>query len=184
MYRVGRYTSIRPLIAEDAVWLYAAAAAEEIPWQWQGEPVSGDGFSRSQWQSAFQQAIVESREDSAPIGHLVLYGADFHNQRAYLSVGYRSECRGRAWPLEGLAMFVDWSFDRYPFRKLYLEAFEQRLDQFSSALSRGPFVREAVLQEYRYFRGAWSDVHVLSLSRLDWEMSPLSRLARRQLEYE
>lgn len=178
MQREGIYTAVRPLNADDLPTIYSWVVSEQIAWSWYGEPVSSDGFARSVWQGAFQQGVVQSRDDGSLLGHLALYGADMHNQRCYVAVGYPEEYQRRGWPLEGLAMFLDWSFERFPFRKLYFEVFEQRMHQFSSVTSRGPIREEAVLEDYNFFRGKWSNVHVLSLRRDDWESSPLRRLGR------
>ena len=80
--------------------------------------------------------------------------------------------------VEAVALAIDYAFETWPWRKLYLEVPEYNLELFRSGLDRY-FVRDkGVLREHVYLDGRYWDVHVLAITREMWATWAVPSLAR------
>ncbi len=68
----------------------------------------------------------------------------------------------------GAALFLEYVFRGWSFRKLYFELPEFNLAQFSRGVNR-LFVEEGRLREHLYYDGRFWDKVILALYRTTWE---------------
>jgi RimJ/RimL family protein N-acetyltransferase len=112
------------------------------------------------------QFVILPKTDKSQLAGLVMaYGATLQDGYCYLGVMIDSKFQGGA--LEGVALFIRYLFDHWPFRKIYLETVEYDLQQFQSAVSSGLFREEGRLRAHQYFRDQYWDVHLLAAYRED-----------------
>jgi hypothetical protein len=117
----------------------------------------------------------------APIsmGLLVAYGADFRNGFAYIGLA-RLKSSGSSIPdarvaAEAFALFVDYVFQAFSFRKLCIEVAEFNLGQFASLTAL--LEQEARYRDHVFLGGRWWDLLAFSLWRESWP-EVRSRLSR------
>lgn len=162
---------LRALDAGDLPWLRAAETDELLAFRWRlrGTHPSPQEFVEQIWQGVLALFVVERAGDGAPIGVLSAYQPDHRN----------GHCRVAAARLEpadsmdtsfmsGMALFFDYLFGGWPFRKLYFETPEFNLSQFASAVDRGLLRVEARLTEFMFLADRYWDMLFLSVDRPNW----------------
>lgn len=78
--------------------------------------------------------------------------------------------------------FIDILFSSYPLRKVYFTIFGYNTESLTSNIQAG-FTEEAVLKEFKYFKGSFYDLHVLSISRDDF-YSKFSFILKEEMAHE
>ena len=76
--------------------------------------------------------------------------------------------RGTGLGIRAAVLFVGYLFEIYSLHKVYSMVYSYNEQSLSSCLAAG-FTEEGVLKEYRFNHGTWHDLHVLSLTRSDFE---------------
>ena len=124
-------------------------------------------FASSLWNDVLTQFMIVS-PDGQILGLVVAYGAESHHAKVAVTLTEEAHGSGIAW--EGPILFVDFLFDHWPFRKLYVETTQTTFDERLRSLTR--FMRvEGVLREHEFVNGAYEDQQILALYREDWRQS-------------
>lgn len=131
------HVRLRALDIADLDWLRAAETDELLAFRWRlrgGHPSPND-FVDQLWHGLLVMFVVEKVDDSASVGILSAYQADQRNGHCRVA-GARLSLDGSMDSsfLAGLALFLDYLFGGWPFRKVYLETPEFNLPQFASAV--------------------------------------------------
>jgi hypothetical protein len=174
---------LRALGMEDLDWLRAAETDELLAFRWRlrgGHP-SPQEFVDQLWGGLLVMFVVEKHEQ--PIGILSAYQADQRNGHCRVA-GARLNLDGSMDSsfLAGLALFFDYLFGGWPFRKLYLETPEFNLQQFASAVDRGFLHAEATLKDFVFLADRYWDVVFLSVTRDMWAAVRSSAVGRHLLK--
>jgi hypothetical protein len=168
---------LRALSLRDTEWLRDAETDEFLAFRWRLHGAHPNPFDAEQiWVGALALFVVERASDASVMGILSAYQADQRN----------GHCRVAAARLEpgksmdtgfmsAVAIFFDYLFGGWPFRKLYLETPEFNVPQFASVIDRGLMSVEARLREFVFLSGRYWDMLFLSVSRETWNLFRSSR---------
>jgi hypothetical protein len=140
-----------------------------LRWRQRGVTRSPEQWAHATWADVLAQFLVVENEREHPVGWVCLFRANFQDGHANLSVARFADQRTRS-PLVvlGLALFLQYTFTCWNFRKLYLSVPEYNLSQFESAVGRYVQI-EGCLRDHSYFDGRYWDHFTLALYRRDWE---------------
>lgn len=166
----GQFARLRPVNQKDYGFLYdiSLSAKNNARWRYRGVTPSPDRFIADLWSGILAQFIIESPDSNKPAGLVVAYNADLGNGTIYLGVLLDNEYHRKVWPLEAIGMFVDYLFQNWTFRKIYVETTEFSAADFASA-AKVLFEEEGRLREHQYFQGRYWDFIYYALTRKRWE---------------
>lgn len=146
-------------------FLFSYAVRDEQNWRWNGRPVGPEAFRESLWDRVHAQFVV-ARTDGAPVGVVRAYGANFHHRYVYVQVGFvDSEVRFGT-TMEATALFVNYLFERWDFRKLYAEVTDS-YPAFAAGAEKY-FDVEGRLRDHIFINGRYRDLLILSIRRERW----------------
>lgn len=132
--------------------------------RYRGATLSPEQFQSRIWDGSFAQFVIEHRARAGVIGHVAAYDPHPSNGYCTISVIGSREFAGSGLILEGLAVFVFYLLDLWPFRKIYAEVPGFAYHHFASGLQRY-FREEGRLRNHHFALGRWWDVHILALYR-------------------
>lgn len=168
---VGRWCWLRPLTDSDAEFIYRAelTGANLTRYRFAGRTPSRDQVWASFFQGVECAFAVCRRGADEPLGTAVVFDADYRNGHAKLAAAmYDKQLRG--WPLEGVALAIDYAFRVFNLRKLYLDVLEFNLPQFGSAVGT-LFEVEGRLRDHHYLDGEYWDMAILSIEQASWKVN-------------
>jgi hypothetical protein len=164
-----KYVGLRCVNPEDYRLMRAGEQAGElgVRWRFRGGSLSPEDWSRALWQSVLAQFIVVAIPAGTPLGLVVAYRPSFQDRHAYFAA--RRWSMGAQSPLFllGSALFLDYVFTCWDFRKLYMEVPEFNMPQFASGLGR-LIAEEGRLRGHYWFDGRHWDQVILALYRARW----------------
>jgi RimJ/RimL family protein N-acetyltransferase len=166
----GAHVSLRPILHADYEPMMLAELSDALGprWRHRGRTPSPDEFVRSMWTGVLAQFLVIDHASGMPVGVTSIYNADFNDGFAYFALAKFDPARPSRRLLEGAALFLDYAFANWPFRKLYAESIEENFEQFHSAV-RWLFREEGRLRGHVFLEGHYTDTLVLALYRETWE---------------
>jgi RimJ/RimL family protein N-acetyltransferase len=166
---VGRWTGIRPPTGADVQWLQEriVAGAFGNRSRFGALAPSVDELAQNIGRDAVSTMIIHRADSSDPIGIAQLFNYDGLRRTGRLSIAIEREAWSKAWPLEGLGLFVFYLFESFPLRTLYMEASAASLGDYGSGIGKF-FVHEATLREHEWSEGRLQDMHILSMTREAW----------------
>ena len=82
----------------------------------------------------------------------------------------RPDAARSGWAIECLALFFNYVFTAWNFRKLYAVVLENNYEELESGMGKW-FVTEGRLEEHEYYDGRYWDLVFLTIRREDWETS-------------
>lgn len=174
----GRRVHLRPVHPSDYEYLYALATGEQtgFRWRYRGVSPSPESFAQGLWQQVIAQFVVERRSDGERLGHVVAFDANERNGFCHIGILLDPEVEGAGWAFEAAALFVEYLFTLWPFRKLYGEVLEFNYAAFESGRDRW-FREEGRLRAHEYHDNRYWDLVLVALHREDWERdaSPILR---------
>jgi RimJ/RimL family protein N-acetyltransferase len=181
----ARHVGIRPVTMADYDFLFSLAASEEtgFRWRFRGGPPRPERFPDDLWSQAFVQFIVEHVKTGRPLGLATAYAANLRDRYCFISFILIPAATG-GWALEGAALFVNYLFRHWGFRKLHGEVLEFNLSNFRSGIGR-LFEEEGRFRDHEFFDGRYWDVVNITLWRDEWEKKSghlMSRLLRNHSE--
>jgi len=138
-----------------------------LRWRHAGATSSPEEFVRRIWSGVLCQHIVVRKADNYALGVAVCSGADFAHGFAHLGFARFDPERPSLEFMEGAAIFIDYLFSVWPFRKLYLEVPEYNLDQVGSGLRR-LFREEGRFADHFVVGQTLWDQHIFAIERDDW----------------
>lgn len=176
---VGRRITLLPTVPDHYPFLYELATSQEIGFRWRygGQIPQYEVFVQQMWTGVLAQFLITKTESGQALGLTVAYNADLRNGHAYIAAVMD---QNEAFPgsgVEASALFLNYVFATWNFRKLYAEVLEFNLPQFSSGLGNA-FKEEGVLRAHQYYGGRFWDMHLVAYYRETWEVEG-SRLLER-----
>jgi hypothetical protein len=179
----GRSVLLRPVTPEDYHSLHGVELGPDLGprWRFRGATPSPEQWSQVTWSSTLAQFLVVSRQSNKPIGITAVHQANFQDGYAYMSAASFEPSRPSPAMMIGLAIFLNYVFTCWNFRKLYMEVPEYNFGQFSSVVTRYGQV-EARLREHLYFDGTYWDQLTLAIYRDRWRTAGAKAVRAAQLE--
>jgi hypothetical protein len=169
----GRFVRLRAVEPSDYPALRRAEVASPIALRWRlgGQHVPPEMYADSLWHGVLACFIFGGTTAESPGGGMVsAYGADPRHGFCYMSAArfssFGGELRDALCTVEAIALFVDFLFQGWPFRKIYFECAEYNTPQFASFLDRCR--EEGQLHEHLYLDDRYWDLGTWSVSRSAW----------------
>jgi len=168
---VGRHASLRAIASSDIDWLREAetASPHSLRWRLAGEMIAPDRYPSSLFDGVLATFVFEGSKAGCR-GLVSAYSADTRNGFAYVAVS-RLESGSSALAnalvaADGFRLFVDYLFQGWPFRKLYLECAQFNIGQFGKML--GSLRSEGCLVDHVFLDGRYWDLMIYSILRDEW----------------
>lgn len=165
----GRQVYLRPIFSDDYRTLRGLELSEHLGYRWR---FRGATPTPEQWAqdgtTALLQLLVVRTRDHLPLGVTAVYGHNFQDGHANLGVAAFNTDRSSALFMLGTALFIQYTFDCWAFRKLYLEVPEFNMAPLSSSVGK-LFVEEGRMPEHLYYGGRYWSKIVLAIYRKDWD---------------
>jgi RimJ/RimL family protein N-acetyltransferase len=114
------------------------------------------------------QFLIVRADTGEPIGLVVCYNPEFRHGYAYLAMIIVPKYEMSGWALEADAIFLNYLFETFGFRKIYLEVIEfnyQRLASGAGSL----FHVEGCLKDHEYHLGHRWHLYTLAIYRDEWQ---------------
>jgi RimJ/RimL family protein N-acetyltransferase len=167
---MGRHVRLRNIELADVEFLYRLHTVPEVGYRLRlrGATPKPEAFVESFWEGVLVQFMIEARQTREPIGVISAYSTNMRDGWTYMAQASQPRFIGSGWSIEALALFVDYLFALWNFRKLYSEAVAYNFDQFASGAGRY-FELEGCLRNHQYYAGRFWDMHILSITRQSWE---------------
>lgn len=164
----GRRFALSPLIPQHHRALYELSVSEEnsFRWRYRGAIPTFDTFEKSLYTGALCQFVITPIDDLSKIcGLVVAYNVNLQDGYCYMAV--MTDRRLQSGALEGVALFLRYVLQHWPFRKVYLETPEFNVVQFASAIRLGLFKEEGRLRKHQYLLDDYWDILILAAYRDD-----------------
>ena len=113
--------------------------------------------------------IAETKEDGKPIGMIGLYDIDHKNHKAELGstmVGERS-MQGKGIATQMINLLLDYAFADLNMNRVYAYVVDYNKPSIRAKKKCG-FTHEGILRQDHYSDGAFHDVHLFGITRMDW----------------
>ncbi len=166
----GADVELRAITPNDYGYIQAMELGPELNWRWRhrGTTPSPDQWLRTLWDNVLVQYLVSSPRRADPIGLVFAYHANFQDQHVYVAAARFEPHRRSPTMLLGVALFIDYVFSCWSFRKLYFTTPEYNYAEIASGLGRY-FEVEGCLRDHLAFGGRRWDQLTLAVYREDWE---------------
>jgi RimJ/RimL family protein N-acetyltransferase len=166
----SRRVTLRPLRPADTSVLYEASLNPRNAhrWRFRGRTPSPEVFQAQLYHSVFAQLGVSLVGTDRLVGLVSCYDENLAAGHAKFAFQRCGSYGDGGEMVEGMALFLNYVFDHWPFRKLYAELPEYNLPLVDGLI--GTVLKtEGVMREFEFYNGTRWDLHGLSLSRHDWE---------------
>jgi hypothetical protein len=165
----GRQIYLRPVTLDDynAIRMLDLGEALGVRWRFRGATPTPEQWAQAGGTQLAHFLIVR-RSDNGPIGAATAYQQNFQDQYAYLAATAFNPTQRNPLVILGIALFIDYTFRCWNFRKLYMEMPAFNLGQFGRGVGR-MLVEEGRLREHMYYDGRYWDKVTLALYRETWE---------------
>ena len=165
----GRRLSLVPITPADYPYLHHLSTTGEnlMAWRLRGATPSPEIFAQQLWQSVLVQFKIVHGTPAQPLGLLAAYNADMRNQLVFVAILLEPDAKKSGWVMEAPVLFIDYLFNTWPFRKIYMEAFEFNF----AAINSGPgriFQVEGCLLDYEYHDNKYWHKYIVSMGRDQW----------------
>jgi len=167
---IGRNVSLQPLLPDAYGLLLRAELSESLGplWRLQGNTVPPEQYPAALWKGVTAQFVIHERGKQQPIGLICLYDANHADQFAYLAVADLGLGGSPTRVAQGAALFLEYVFSCWPFRKIYVQTMEYALDHYRSMYGR-LLVEEGRLRAHHYLDGRYWDMIYSAIYREAWE---------------
>lgn len=169
VHLIGRAVALRPVAQGDYEFLRCAELSESLGprWRFRGSTPAPEQYPQSLWQGVSAQFVVVETGSFKPIGLVSLYNVEPGHGTAYVGVADLHNGGGPTHVVQGAVLFLAYVFTIWQIRKLYFEAYEFNLQQFSSLNGRWMH-EEARLRNHFFLGGRYWDLVTLALYHDDW----------------
>jgi RimJ/RimL family protein N-acetyltransferase len=179
---VGDTVALVPVRPDDYQYLYWLSSSEEISYRWRfrGQVLPYEAFVQQLNAGVFVQFVVRLRSDNSPAGHVLAYSADLRNGHIFVANIMSPDRIGQRLGTEAQLLFIDYLFDLWNFRKVYVEVPAFTFKQIQSWIGDDVFRVEGRLSDHTFYKGRYWDQYILASSREAWydARSALPRRAR------
>jgi RimJ/RimL family protein N-acetyltransferase len=150
--------------------LYEAELSEPLIWRWRhrGTTPRPDEFPNYLWNGVNAQFMVCRRSTDEPVGLVTSYNHNPRNGYTWLAALRFDPTVQSIAVTEGAGLFMNYLFQVFGYRKIYLEVVEFNLSQMEHGLHRF-FVEEGRFVEHEFYDGRWWDVVHLAAWRDAWQ---------------
>ncbi|MCP3923542.1 MAG: GNAT family N-acetyltransferase [Desulfobacterales bacterium] len=107
--------------------------------------------------------MIQQKTSGQPIGFIYDYASDSIDRNAYLCLYIDENTNARGAGIESAAIFMNYLFMHYNYRKLYSEVYEFNTHALSITRKAG-FQEEGCLKDYRYWNGKYWDQYIFSIT--------------------
>ena len=161
---------LRPVISADYDHIYRWSTDPANAWRWRyrGGTPSPDTVVRQLWDGVIAQFCVVPIDRDQPVGLVGLYNANHVSGYCYLYAISAPELVGTGATLHGVAQLIDYAFQTFRLRKIYMESTESSLSSYSSALKIGLITEEGRLADHEWNGESFDDMVFLSISSDRW----------------
>lgn len=179
----GRNVFLRPVGPEDYHSLRAVELSEQLGprWRFRGATPSPEQWSQVTWSSTLAQFLVVARHSNKPIGIAAVHQANFQDGYAYMSAAHFEPSRPSPAMMIGLAIFLNYVFSCWSFRKLYMEVPEYNYERFASVVDRYGRL-EGRLRDHLHFGDRYWDQLTVAIYRDRWRSAGAKAVRAAQLE--
>lgn len=147
----------------DEIYRWSTDPRTSATWRFRGATPSPDVVIRQLWDGVLAQFCVLASDRRAPIGIVGLYNANHVSQYAYLYALSAPEVMGTGLVARAALELIDYAFERFRLRKIYVETRGHALTQFKSIVRRGIMVEEARLRDHEWLMTGYDDLVILSV---------------------
>jgi len=161
---------LRPLFPDDVTQLYSLVQHPEVSrtWRFRGQTPSPEAFYDCLWHKVIAQFVICRHSSSAAIGLVTAFNGDFRNGHCELSVVAAAQMRTSPVIAQGIIQFVDYVFETFGFRKVYLETLDCNVARLG--IDRHIAVEvEGRKRAHERVSGEWTDLVVGAIYRDAWE---------------
>ena len=179
----GKSVYLRPVTPEDYQSLLRVELSEQLGprWRFRGSTPSPEQWSQATWSGTLAQFLAVARPSDRPLGIVAVHQANFQDGFAYMSAARFEPSRPSPAMMFAVAIFLNYVFTCWDFRKLYMEVPEYNYAQFASVIKR--FAKmEGRLTGHTYFAGRYWDQMILAIYRDHWIPFAAEVLRAAQLE--
>ncbi len=167
---VGDLVRLRPIGDDDLPTIHGL---EQTGWHC-GRPLpppsaleADDEYAERLRVGALSQFLVDEHARRTTVGMVSLYDVNRVDRWGYLAAAKFNSLDTSMSLIHGAVLFIDFVFNRWDLRKLYMEVAGHVYDNDLSMVPR-LLDYEGVLSEHRYYQGRYEDCHVLSIRRESW----------------
>jgi RimJ/RimL family protein N-acetyltransferase len=159
----------RPTIAADLDLLYEIEVCSPRAGSYRhaGRTPSPYEFSQRYWEATALTHTLIERETSSVVGSTVLYALDSLSRHARFGMCVSPAVQGAGTAIAGAELVLEYSFQLFDLRRIYLEVAAPNLDQFRSVLRIAQV--EGRLVDHTLLFGAYVDMLFLSIRREEWD---------------
>jgi len=141
--------------------------ANLIRWRTHGAMISSEEFVRSISASDSETFAVVETASSRPVGLASVYGTNLRHGYAYIGIVIDDELVGGSYGAEAGTLLINYLFENFPFRKLYMEVPEFTAPSVESRMPES-FVKEAHYRRHFTAMGALWDLFIYAVYREPW----------------
>ncbi|HWS45960.1 MAG TPA: GNAT family N-acetyltransferase [Acidimicrobiia bacterium] len=176
---LGRRVRLRPVMPTDHDYLYQLATHPDITWRWRyrGQSIGYDTFLQQLWGGTLVHFVVERRDGGQRVGYVQAFDASERHGWCHFAVMLDPMLERSGWAIECLALFFNYVFTAWNFRKLYAVVLENNYEELHSGAGTW-FITEGRLAEHEWFAGRYWDLVFLTVRREDWEPSGPALVAK------
>ena len=169
MWLSTKRTILRSLHPGDYPFLYDVAVSGESGWRYRfrGATPSPESFSTHVWDGVLAQYVAVGRDSSEVIGLVSLFGYNFRGRHCSLAALAMPAFQGSGLLIEAAIALIDYGFRTWELHKIYVEALEFNVSQFSRVGDL--LVEEGRLVEHEWCEGIWWDLVTYALHRRRWD---------------
>lgn len=165
---------LRPLIDSDVGPFYVASLEPSVGhrWRFRGRTPSPEVFGRALFDGVLAQFVVSPVGAGTAVGLVSAYHADVGAGFCYLAFQRAGGSNGsgatRGAMVEGALLFIQYLFDHWPLRKIYLEVPEYNEDLLRG-FTGGILLEEGRFADHFFFDGRYWSLVTYALYRDAWE---------------
>ena len=165
----GRISRLRPVLPDDLEFVYTVSSCEQngFRWRYRGEFPDPASFTRDHDKGTLLQLLVTDLHSNERAGIVNLYSENLRDGWAYLGALSAPEFQQTGIVVDGAATLMDYAFNLWPFRKIYLETIEYNLSRFETGLRRIA-IEEGRLRDHVFFGDRHWDVVTSAVYRDVW----------------
>lgn len=152
----------------DTPYLYSLAGeyVGTLRWRYRSLPPYHE-FERTIWDGVLAQYVIRMVDSNQAIGMAVAYRTNLHSGYAYFAMVVSPDVAGTGVAMEAAAMFIDYLFAGWSFRKLYIEVLDSVYHSSYASGEGRYFHEEACLRAHEYWDGEYHDTYLLAIYRSD-----------------
>lgn len=152
----------------DEIYRWTADPRTSGLWRYRGGTPPPDTVVRQLWDGVTAQYCVTRLGSQQPLGLVGLYNSNHVSQYCYLFALSAPEMVASGLVVRGVLQLVDYAFDRFRLRKIYVETLDLSLNSFRSAIAFGLLSEEGRLRNHEWNGSTYDDLVFLSIDRDQW----------------